>query len=81
MEKDGKLVYFPRYISKQPYYILPEYDRLREKGSYATTYKGLSYILRVLYAPKLEGTKPPGLPLVGPTRRFKAATPQYTVTH
>ena len=38
--------------------------------------KGLSYLLKVLYAPKLEGTKHPGFPLVGPTGRNKAATPQ-----
>ena len=39
------------------------------------TYRGLFYTLRVLYAPKLEGTKPPWLPLVSPTWRFKATTP------
>ena len=44
--------------------------------TWKTTYKGLSYILRVLYALKLEDTKSPGLPFVSPTGRFKAATPQ-----
>ena len=35
------------------------------------------FIFEANIAPKLEGTKHPGLPLVSPTGRIKAATTQF----
>ena len=56
--------------------IQPNYKYVYIQMTLILHAKGLSYILRVLYAPKLEGAKHPGPPLVSPTGRSKAATTQ-----
>ena len=67
---------FPRYISKQPYYLLSMTGSEKRE---VTPLPAKGYLLRVLYAPKLEGTKHPGPPLVSPTGRSKATTTQCPV--